>query len=263
MSYIRNVSATKEVSNVYPWAIPGYQFSHQANFSSNVILFTGDNGIGKSTLLETIGLKLQEQHLLNTMPELDEFEPARILVDSFTLEFNSRPANVEYIRAEELGRDIEKYNQYLSTWIERMDLKDIKNEPHVRQLLKNEFKYLPHSTHGGIKHKYEACSQGEAYLDRLCQSLDGNGLYLLDEPEAALSPLKQIMLICMIREHITRHKSQIIVATHSPILLATPGAIVNEIEELFIKEKEYKETEHYQLTLGFLQNPERYLRYLE
>ena len=263
MPYIQSTNATKEVANVYPWAIPGYQFAHQASFSSSVVLFTGDNGIGKSTLLETIGLKLQELSLLTTMPELDEFEPARMLVESFTLEFSSRPANVEYIRAEELGRDIEKYNQYLSKWIKKMDLKDIKDEPHIRQLLKNEFNWLPHSTHAGIKHKYEACSQGEAYLDKLCHTLDGNGLYLLDEPESALSPLKQIMLICMICEHVKRHKSQIIVATHSPILLATPGAIVNEIEELFIKTKKYEETEHYQLTLGFLKNPEQYLRYFE
>lgn len=263
MPYLHSVTTHKHVANVYPWAIPGFQFSSQACFSGNVIFFTGDNGVGKSTLLETIGVRLKEQRLLSSLPRLDEFEPATILAPELSLQLTKRPNHCAYLRAEELGREIEKYNHFFAEQAREMDLEESQNESHIVQLMKNEFRWQAHSSHGGLKHKYEACSQGEAYLDKIQQTLRGNGLYLLDEPEAALSPLKQIMLICLLKDHLKHHQSQFLIATHSPILLATPGATVNEIDVDGISTRDYKDTEHYQLTLGFLQNPQRYLRFFE
>ncbi len=262
MTYLHSVTPWKNIDNVYPWVIPGYQFSNQASFDGRIVFFTGDNGVGKSTLLETIGKKLHERRLLSDFPELDEFEPAMLLAPEFTVQLSKHPAQCAYLRAEELGREVERYNHFFADWARKMDLEDCKNERHVIQMMKNEFRWQAHSSHSGLKHKYEACSQGEAYLDKIQKMLNGNGLYLLDEPEAALSPLKQIMLICLLNEHLKHHQSQFLVATHSPILLATPDAVVNEIDNYGIATMDYKDTEHFQVTLGFLQNPERYLRFL-
>ena len=89
----------------------------------------------------------------------------------------------------------------------------------------------------------------------------GHGLYLLDEPEAALSPTRQLTLLGEMH-HLVHRDSQFIVATHSPILMAYPRARIYQLNESGIEPVQYRETEHYQLTRRFLENPERMLRYL-
>ena len=89
----------------------------------------------------------------------------------------------------------------------------------------------------------------------------GRGLYLLDEPEAALSPLRQLSLLRAMRD-LVRAQSQFIIATHSPILMAYPGAEIFTFGEDGIHSISYEETEHYQITRAFLENPARMLREL-
>ena len=89
----------------------------------------------------------------------------------------------------------------------------------------------------------------------------GQGLYLLDEPEAALSPSRQMTLLAAVHQ-LVRRDSQFIIATHSPILMAYPGAWIYQLTEAGVCQTDYRETEHYQLTRRFLEDPERMLRYL-
>ena len=89
----------------------------------------------------------------------------------------------------------------------------------------------------------------------------GHGLYLLDEPEAALSPARQLTLLGQMHL-LVEEDSQFIVATHSPILMAYPGARIYLLDEAGIRPVRYEETEHYQLTRRFLEDPDRMLRYL-
>jgi predicted ATPase len=105
-------------------------------------------------------------------------------------------------------------------------------------------------------------SHGEAYLTILQIQLQGKGIYLLDEPEAALSPLKQLSLMAIILEVLKTRNAQFIIATHSPILMGIPGATLYEIQENGMVQVEYKETDHYQITKRFLDNPESYVRHL-
>jgi predicted ATPase len=83
----------------------------------------------------------------------------------------------------------------------------------------------------------------------------------LDEPEAALSPLKQLSLIAFILEVLKNGNSQFIIATHSPILMGMPGATIYEIQDDTMQQVNYKETDHYRITKTFLDNPEHYLRH--
>ncbi len=89
----------------------------------------------------------------------------------------------------------------------------------------------------------------------------GNGLYILDEPEAALSPVKQMAMLSVINELVNR-KSQFIIATHSPILMAYPGSDIFVIDDDGIMKTPYKKTDNYIITRQFLENPEKMIDYL-
>lgn len=89
---------------------------------------------------------------------------------------------------------------------------------------------------------------------------NGNAIYLLDEPEAALSPQRQLAFLRILHELVQEGESQFIIATHSPILLGYPNAAIFSFDEGTVKEIEYEETSHYQITKYFLQNRERFLK---
>ena len=105
-------------------------------------------------------------------------------------------------------------------------------------------------------------SHGEAYFKIFQTRIGGKGIYLLDEPEAALSPLKQLSLMAFILDVLKEGNSQFVMATHSPILMGLPGALLYEITEDGMVKVEYQETEHYRITKTFLDRPEVYLRHL-
>ncbi len=104
-------------------------------------------------------------------------------------------------------------------------------------------------------------SHGEGFLKLVQNRFSGRGLYIFDEPEAALSPMRIMTLICEI-DRLLKADSQFIIATHSPLLMAFPGAQVLYITEKGIEPVSFKETEHYKLTLRFLEDPERMMGYL-
>ena len=104
-------------------------------------------------------------------------------------------------------------------------------------------------------------SHGESFLSLALNRFGGNGLYLLDEPEAALSPQNQLTLLSRIHQ-LVQLNSQFIIATHSPILMACPEAEIYAISAEGAVPTEYEQTDHYQITKSFLENPKRMLRYL-
>ena len=104
-------------------------------------------------------------------------------------------------------------------------------------------------------------SHGESFLSVVLHRFGGNGLYILDEPEAALSPMR-LMTLLSAMDKLVKNNSQFIISTHSPILMAYPGAEILELSEAGIRSVDYRETEHYQVTRRFLENPEKMLHYL-
>lgn len=97
------------------------------------------------------------------------------------------------------------------------------------------------------------CSHGESFMVTLSKKLKGNGLYLFDEPEAALSPTKQLAALSLI-DKLVQNNSQFIIATHSPILMAYPNATIYQLDNSGIKSITYEETEHFMVTKYFLNN---------
>jgi predicted ATPase len=105
-------------------------------------------------------------------------------------------------------------------------------------------------------------SHGESFLALATHRFRGQGLYLLDEPESALSPMRQLALLRLMHIHVQDKRSQFIIATHSPILMGYPGATIYHFSNAGIARIAYEETEHYQITRGFLSNRETMLKQL-
>ena len=100
-------------------------------------------------------------------------------------------------------------------------------------------------------------SQGEAFLD-VFQHRIHDGLFIIDEPEAALSPQRQLTLLYLLRDRVDRGRAQFIIATHSPILLTYPGATIVDFDNHALPSIALEETKHYQITRGILERPSRY-----
>lgn len=115
------------------------------------------------------------------------------------------------------------------------------------------------NSYGGVSLHEQ--SHGESFLALVQNRFGPNGIYLLDEPEAALSPMRLLVLLAEMNR-LVNLGAQFIIATHSPMLMAFPGAEIWEFTQAGIQSVSYQETEHYQLTRRFLEDPERFLKYL-
>ncbi|MDC0748651.1 AAA family ATPase [Polyangium mundeleinium] len=203
-----------------------------------VTFFVGENGSGKSTLLEAIadlcGLHVAGGGSVDTLYTSHEqgSELARVLRPRF----RHRPRDGFFFRAETLVN-------FATLLEERQRDPDFMGDPYM---------------HYGGK-SLHLRSHGEAFLD-VFQHRIHDGLFLIDEPEAALSPQRQLTLLYLLRDRVERGRAQFIIATHAPILLTFPGAVIHDFDDPALPEIALQDTKHYQITRGILEHPERYWR---
>ncbi|MEA4807305.1 AAA family ATPase [Acetobacterium wieringae] len=207
-------------------------------FRSPVTFLVGENGSGKSTLLEAIAVAFG----FNAEGGSRNFNFSTSATHSdlhqhLTITRNAYPKDGFFLRAESF------YNaaSYLDEVYEAELGSQVKTAYGERSLHKQ--------------------SHGESFLALVANRFRGQSLYLLDEPEAALSPSRLMTLLVQIND-LVKKKSQFIIATHSPILMAYPQAEIYQLSESGIDTVNYRETEHYQLTRRFLEYPEKMLHYL-
>ena len=208
-------------------------------FDADVTFLVGENGTGKSTLLEAIAVACgfnpeggsRNFHFSTNATHSELHACLRTVKRAY-------PKDGYFLRAESL------YN--VATNIEDLD---------------RERGFLPPLTesYGGKSLHHQ--SHGESFLALVQNRLGGQGLYLFDEPEAALSPMRQLTLLSEI-DRLVKAGSQLIIATHSPMLMAYPGACIYELSDAGIAKVAYKDTEHYRMTKQFLDDPERMMKYL-
>lgn len=208
-------------------------------FKKPVTFLVGENGTGKSTLLEAIavavGFNAEGGGRNFTFSTNESHSSLWKYIDTVKL---ISAKDGYFLRAESL------YN--LASNIDDMD-KEPSFDPRVIE------------SYGGVSlHKQ---SHGESFLSLIQNRLRGNGFYIFDEPEAAMSPMRLLTLIAEI-DRLVQNNSQIIIATHSPILMAYPNAEIIEFSEKGIAKVDYFDTEHYKTTKQFLDNPERMIKYL-
>lgn len=200
-----------------------------------VTFFVGENGSGKSTLLEALAVRSgfnaeggSRNFRFDTRASHSELFRHLVLEKGFR-----RPSDTYFLRAESF------YN--VATEIEKLDA-----EPGGGPPIGPAY---------GSKGLHEQ-SHGQSFFSLLMNRLHGDGFYLFDEPEAALSPQRQMSALTLIDDLVQR-SSQLVIATHSPILLAYPQAAIYEFGEHGIRAVEYTETEHFQVTRDFLNRHEK------
>jgi predicted ATPase len=217
----------------YPFSIPSIRYLERLEFHPAVTFFIGENGSGKSTLLEAIAVKAGfSAEGGDKQLQFSAHDTHSPLHDCLKLERAfGRPTDGFFLRAESF------YN--------------------VASKLEN----LGSSFRGYGGKPLHQQSHGESFLAVLKERLQGGGVYLFDEPEAALSPQRQLSVLTLMHR-LVHHQSQLIIATHSPILLAYPQAKIYQFSESGIAEVKYTETEHYQITKDFLNRHERMLEIL-
>ncbi len=241
--YIREVALRRTIpGKPYFAALPAVRHlirCKSLSFPAPVTFFVGENGTGKSTLLEAIAVAY------GFNPEGGSKNFSFSTADShsglwqyLTLIKEQFAKDGFFLRAESF------YN--VATNIDELD-----EIPATSPFLIQSY--------GGVSlHKQ---SHGESFFALVQNRFGGNGLYILDEPEAALSPMKQLALLREIHR-LVNGNSQFIIATHSPLLMAYPGAHLYQFTESGIASVPYQETEHYQVARRFLENPDRMLRIL-
>ena len=220
----------------YPFSLPAIRNLDVLPLHSAVTLLVGENGSGKSTLLEGIAVAAG----FNAEGGTKNFRFGTRSSHSPLYEYLRlvkgvrRPRDGFFLRAESF------FN--VATEIERLDSEGF-GPPVI-------------DSYGG-KSLHEQ-SHGESFMALMMHRFGGNGLYLLDEPEAALSPQRQLSALARIHD-LVKANSQFIIATHSPILLAYPDAYIYSCSNEGIELTDYTDTEHYRVTRDFLANPQRML----
>ena len=218
--------------------LPAVRHIQQAGglvFRRPVTFFVGENGVGKSTLIEAIALA------------------AGFNAEGGTVNFNfaTRPTHSDLYRFLRLTRGpVRNLDGFFlraeSFYNVATNLDDLDDGRLLRY-------------YGGTS--LHAQSHGESFLSLVEHRFGGHGLYILDEPEAALSPMK-LMTLMVLMDRLVKDRSQFLISTHSPILMTFPGAEIYELSEEGVRLADYRDTAHFQIARRFLDAPERMLEAL-
>lgn len=241
--FISRVSLRRDIVDSferYPFCLPAVRTLDAMEMHPKVTFLVGENGSGKSTLMEAIAVAMG----YNAEGGTRNFSFGTRRSHSVLHEYLriargfKRPRDGFFLRAESF------FN--VATEIERLD-----EEPGFGPPVINAY---------GGRSLHEQ-SHGESFLALMMHRFGGNGLYLLDEPEAALSPQRQLAVLSRIHD-LVEDGSQFIIATHSPILMAYPNAWIYTCSPDGVARIDYQDTEHFRVTRDFLASPERMLRVL-
>jgi predicted ATPase len=220
----------------YPFCLPLIRNTQKIIFPTTVTFLVGENGTGKSTICEAIASHVgfgPEGGSKNINFKTASTQTTAALADYMTLSWSRKPLNGYFLRAESF------FN--VASYLDDIGVS-----------------YT--SSYGGKS--LHAQSHGESFFALFSNRLGDGGFFILDEPEAALSPQRQLCLLKIIHDLSKNYAAQFIIATHSPILLAYPNATIYSCDGDTIQPIEYADTAHYQITKNFLNNPELYLKNL-
>ena len=241
--YVNKIFLSKEIpSDNYLKRLPiisNLKKIGELELTKQVTIFVGENGVGKSTLIEGLAVAMG---------------------------FNAEGGSVNFsFSTKESHSNLHEYITVSRGWRKQKDgfflraesfynvasnIDDLDNGPGGLPII---------LSYGGLSLHEQ--SHGESFMALVENRFFGNGLYILDEPEAALSPMRLMELICYIK-NLVDNNSQFIISTHSPILMTFPDAEVIEITQEEIKSVDYKETEHFLITKRFMDSPEQMIKNL-
>ncbi|HET7189418.1 MAG TPA: AAA family ATPase [Gemmatimonadaceae bacterium] len=249
----------------FPFSVPVIRSLERLSFDSNVTFFVGENGSGKSTLLEGIAAAAGLPAVGSADLDADSTLGAqRELAGALRLVWSRKTPRGFFLRAEDFFGFAKRLSAMRSEFLARIAQLEVEyadRSDYAKRLAMGP----AYASLAEMERRYgvdlDANSHGQSFL-RLFQSrFVPGGLYLLDEPEAPLSPQSQLALLAMMQGMLDEG-AQFIIATHSPILLAFPGATIYSFDRAPAEAVPYAELDHVVLTREFLNAPERYLRAL-
>jgi predicted ATPase len=250
----------------FPFEVPIVRSLETLEFTSEVTFLVGENGSGKSTLLEAIAIATGLPAVGSHNPEVDAtLHAVRPLADRLRLSWQRRTHRGFFMRTEDFFGFSRRLNETRAEY--EADLRRVERETEGRSITARNMARVPylkelHEMERRYGKDLSARSHGESYFTLFQSRFVPGGLYMLDEPEAPLSPVRQLSLISMMKEMVEQKQAQFIVATHSPILMAYPGATIYSFNDGAIRAVPYDEMEHVTLTRAFLNDPEQFLRHL-
>ena len=220
----------------FPFTLPLLKNGFRLDLTTMVTLLVGENGSGKSTLLEAIAQQCRfNPEGGSKFTNFGTREETSPLARALRLSWSTKVFDGFFLRAESF------FN--FASYLDRLNQED------ARALLSYGGRSLHEQSHG------------DAFL-ALFNNRFEQGIYILDEPEAALSPQRQLAFLALVHQLEQSGMSQFLIATHSPILLAYAGATLFSLDGSSIQPIDYHDTDHYRITKSFLESPERYFRHL-
>jgi predicted ATPase len=271
MIHLRSIAlsaATGEAADddAYPFSVPAVASLRETPLALDapVTFLVGENGAGKSALLEGLACAAGSIAIAGDDPRRDpSLAKARELGARLRLSWRARTQRGFFLRAE----DFFGYAKYISTLRSGLeqDLAEFDAAPGPdsfgRRLARGTYLREIGELQRTDRTVNET-SHGESFLELFQRRFVPRGLYLLDEPEAPLSPIRQLALLAILREMVDVGESQFIIATHSPLLMAFPGATIFSLDAGSPRRVAWANLEHVTLTRDFLNDPELYLRQL-
>lgn len=250
----------------FPFSLPILRDFTSLEFRASLTFLVGDNGSGKSTILEAlaciVGLPTVGSAPVHSDPTLQHIQE---LADRLKTVWNRRTRVGFFLRAEDFFGYVKRLSalneELVEDW-ERVEVEYTDRSPQARGLARmayaRELKALKEQYgEGGLS----TASHGESYLQLFQARFRPGGLYLLDEPEAPLAPLRQLAFVKLLQQSLAAD-GQFIIATHSPILLAYPDATILSCDGDTLQEVSYDDLEAVQLLRDFLQEPAQFLAHL-
>ncbi len=251
--------------DAFPYNVPVIRNLDTLEFRSSITFFVGENGSGKSTLLEAIAAAAS----LPTIGSADTGDDPtladiRKLSRLLKWSWAKRTRRGFFMRSEDFFGFARKIAQQLAEMRQQLESEDESHDGQsafARQLAKMPYAREYHALRELYGDGLDAQSHGESYFKLFQSRFRPGGLYLMDEPEAPLSPNRQLTLLALLQQMV-KQDAQFIIATHSPIILAYPGATLYNFADGRIEAANYDDLEHVSITRDFLNNPQAYLRHL-
>ena len=262
LSAVRFGEPPSEWGSSFPFDVPALARAAEVDLSSRVTIFAGENGSGKSTLLEAMALAAK----LPTVGSAEAGDDGslvlqRRLARTLTLVWRRRAHRGFFLRAEDFfgfARRLRTLRREMEDRIVEVDREYEGRSELAKVLAKGPAAGSLSAMRARYGNDLDANSHGESFLRLFRSRFVPDGLYLLDEPEAALSPQSQLGFVAMMSEMVEQG-GQFVIATHSPVLMALPGAAIYSFDSAPLARTEYEALESVQLLRDFLQVPQRYL----
>ena len=252
----------ERLDDQFPFNLPVLRTFERLEFTAPVTFLVGENGSGKSSLLEALACAIGAVTVgAESVMRDPSLEALRHFAFYLRLSWQKRTHKGFFLRAE----DFFGY----SRWMERVktelrqDIATVEAEYQDRSALARALAKTPYQSElGALEQRYgsglDSRSHGESFMLLFQERFVPGGLYLIDEPEASLSPLRQLSFLTLLQRMVAED-AQFVIATHSPMLMAFPGAQILSFDQGIIRPAAYQDLDHVRLTRDFLNHPARYL----